>query len=190
MKPPVWQVIPKSEPLDTNNCIRAKKLHQATGITNAITVSDVTKALLKMEHHVANNRRLKGSFNKKLAKRPISETQIDFARVKTFFPLSPFRGGIFTPRFKGNHSWGHLTATYVIPGGKCFISFSRGDRYIRKACSAADNKNRLFPRGPASLSLPSPTFVPPIKDLAASEGRKIMEGGKKKGENIINLSLM
>ncbi|GIY37336.1 hypothetical protein CEXT_524261 [Caerostris extrusa] len=46
-------------------------------------------------------------------------------------------------------------------GRSVLFHFPRGDRYIRKACSSADNKNPgFFPRGPASLSPPSPTFVP------------------------------
>ncbi|GIY65629.1 hypothetical protein CDAR_551541 [Caerostris darwini] len=72
--------------------------------------------------------------------------QRDVARDKTFFAVIIFRlkGGIFTPRFTGTIPW----AIYLQPRRfreECFISFSRGGRYIRKACSTADNKNRLFP---------------------------------------------
>ncbi|GIY97755.1 hypothetical protein CEXT_655241 [Caerostris extrusa] len=147
---------------------------------------------------VANNHRLKESFNKNSMPQNahFGKTQETFPEIKRFSVII-FRleGAIFPPRVTegkfrsdlevkcykgchlptsryGNHYRGHLTATSAIPGGVF--------RYIRKACSAADNKNRLFPRGPASLSPPSPTFVPPIEDLAISKGRKNNGRDRKK----------
>ncbi|GIX92095.1 hypothetical protein CEXT_309971 [Caerostris extrusa] len=57
-------------------------------------------------------------------------------------------------------------------GRSVLFHFSEAVDTFERRAALLITKIGFFPNGSASLSPPSPTFVPPIKDLAASKGRK------------------
>ncbi|GIY97754.1 hypothetical protein CEXT_655231 [Caerostris extrusa] len=99
-----------------------------------------------------------------------------------FFPLSfPFRRWHFTPRVREEPFPGPFNCKLSKFREVCFISFSQVGRSIHlKGAAPITKKSAFSHERPASLSPPSPTFVPPIRDLAASRGLKNNGRDKKK----------
>ncbi|GIY65631.1 hypothetical protein CDAR_551561 [Caerostris darwini] len=133
----------------------------------------------KEKKDVANNHRL--NHGQKLTKRPFRKTQRNVARDKTFLAVIIYRleGGIFTPRVTGTIT-GPSNCNLSDSEGCASFHFPGAVDPFKRRVALLITKIGFFPHGPAALSPPSPTFVSPIKGLAASEGRKNSGRDKKR----------